>query len=283
MINAETITRFIYDISLGLISNLIVFGVALNWSTIKSFFGRGKQKFVALFGRKSLKNNNLTVVLDTYRDIRIAPQEIRHGIGYPQLPPQRFYKIFPDGHFTAFPGANEDIMGYCSARASTYIVEAFSKYLGIKVKSDLEASSFWDGSFVCFGSSISNIKSDDIKKNINNPLLANDMDGFITLKNGRKFGIDDGRDKGYVMKIRNPFFDGYSLFVCAGMGEWGTSGAAYYLATKWKNLSRRFGSNNFIVVVSVLPGADQSATEIYNWSNEKWTDRIRRFFMSTKN
>jgi hypothetical protein len=46
---------------------------------------------------------------------------------------------------------------------------------------------------------------------------------------------------------------------CAGLDEWGTSGAAWFLANKWANLNQRAGSRPFAAVVRVRPGQDQSA------------------------
>jgi GGDEF domain-containing protein len=50
--------------------------------------------------------------------------------------------------------------------------------------------------------------------------------------------------------------------MCAGIGEWGTSGAAWYLAKHWRDLAKRFGKGDFAVVLKVTDGADESATAV---------------------
>jgi hypothetical protein len=70
------------------------------------------------------------------------------------------------------------------------------------------------------------------------------------------------RDYGIVLKIPNLRFPGQFFFVCAGLGEWGTSGASWYLATKWRDLQSEFG-DAFGVVVEVEIGSDESACRVF--------------------
>jgi hypothetical protein len=49
---------------------------------------------------------------------------------------------------------------------------------------------------------------------------------------------------------------------CAGIGEYGTSGGAWFLANKWEEIRKRAGSGPFAVIVRVRPGQDESATPI---------------------
>jgi hypothetical protein len=48
--------------------------------------------------------------------------------------------------------------------------------------------------------------------------------------------------------------------VCAGLGEYGTSGACWYLANRWEELQ---GANEFGIVVEVELGSDESARKIF--------------------
>lgn len=70
------------------------------------------------------------------------------------------------------------------------------------------------------------------------------------------------KDYGIVLKSPNRRFIGKFFFVCAGLGEWGTSGASWYLATKWRDLQSEFG-DAFGVVVEVGIGSDESARRIF--------------------
>jgi hypothetical protein len=70
------------------------------------------------------------------------------------------------------------------------------------------------------------------------------------------------KDYGLVLKIPNLRFPNHFFFVCAGLGEWGTSGASWYLASKWKQLHKEFG-DAFGVVVEVEIGSDESARRVF--------------------
>jgi len=69
-------------------------------------------------------------------------------------------------------------------------------------------------------------------------------------------------DKGLIMKLPNPLFPNHTLTVCAGLGEYGTSGAAFYLSRHWEELYKRYKGQPFCVIVAVSPGSDESAKEI---------------------
>jgi len=45
----------------------------------------------------------------------------------------------------------------------------------------------------------------------------------------------------------------------AGLGEWGTSGSAWFLAMKWKELLKRSKGRDFGAVIRVRQGQDESA------------------------
>ena len=65
------------------------------------------------------------------------------------------------------------------------------------------------------------------------------------------------------MRLQNPYHSDHKLFVCAGIGEWGTSGAAYYLFKNWRKLYKRFGAKtNFVLIIKVDNNSDESAREI---------------------
>lgn len=260
---------------INLIAGGIIFVIGLNWDKVRSLAGLDFIWLRCVFGRKSIQNGKLSIALDTYYDIRLLPQkeQIRlSGLFVPQNT-NRFVKTFPDGHDTGFPGAFERLMGYCSARASSYLIAKLSPYFkkGIAALSDEEAASAWEGTFINLGSSASNIKTDDIKHHSANKFIKEDINGIIELKNGQTFKDDSKHDVGMIFKFQNPYFKNYSLIICAGLGEWGTSGTAWYLSRNWRKLGRKYLKDDFVVIVSVLRGSDESASEIY--SSESWIKR----------
>lgn len=273
------------DLAINLFAGIIIFIVALRWPLIRSLLTREHRAFGRLFGRRSIETGKFVIALDSFRDLRLlqpaAQQQL--GINPIQVPGahgERFFKTFPDGHITWFSGPIEELVPYCSARAAAYLLESFRRIRGVEVQvvSDLSVAAEWNGTFITIGSSYSNSKTDDIKLHPDNPWLLDDK-GSFTFKDGRQPITPAARsDKGMIMRLRNPFFEGYSVIVCAGLGEWGTSGAAWFLATRWRRLSRRFSKHPFLLIVNIVPGTDQSAQEILSIGRETLPYRILAWF-----
>jgi hypothetical protein len=85
---------------------------------------------------------------------------------------------------------------------------------------------------------------------------------YISAKQTNKRFSITNKDYGLILKIPNLRFPNHFFFVCAGLGEWGTSGASWYLASKWKDLQKEFGKA-FGVVVEVDVGSDESARRVF--------------------
>jgi hypothetical protein len=50
------------------------------------------------------------------------------------------------------------------------------------------------------------------------------------------FTCSNEADHGFILRITPPEFPTRSWIVCAGLGEWGTSGSSWFLANKWQEL-----------------------------------------------
>ncbi|MDD5693244.1 MAG: hypothetical protein PHU86_02135 [Patescibacteria group bacterium] len=77
--------------------------------------------------------------------------------------------------------------------------------------------------------------------------------------NNKQYSINKNGDLGVLMRIRNPWHKKFYLFVCAGLGEWGTSGSAYYLFQNWKQLYKENKNKDFCYLIRVRPDSDESA------------------------
>lgn len=117
----------------------------------------------------------------------------------------------------------------------------------------------WKGTYICLGSSDSNIKTKDVLAFSNNNFLDFGFDSetrerviFRKRSPQNTIKITD-KDKGIIVKITNKHFPEYKCFVCAGLGEWGTSGAVWYLANNWEKLLKDYNKNDFGVVVETTP------------------------------
>ncbi len=269
------------SLAVNIVAGILIFLAGLYWSVLKGLIGE-RRLFRRLFGMQTLVDGNITITLDVYRDTRLLDEATQKNLGvkvpgHPDDAQHRFYKIFPDGHITVFSGAWEEMLGFCSARAAMHLVQAFSRFLvnGVDVTSDVNVASRWEGSFVNLGSSYSNLKTDQVKHLSENSWVIDDG-GKFTLVDGRTLEIEDHRDKGVILRIRNPHSVRHSLFVCAGLGEWGTSGAAWFLARHWKQISRRFRRRNFALFLSVDRYSDESATEVMAFSEPTWFETLKK-------
>jgi hypothetical protein len=253
--------KIVPDLLINLIAGGIFFVIGISWDKIRSLASLDFLWLRYVFGSKSVVNGQLNITVDTYNDTR-------------PVGPPRFIKTFPDSHQTTMTGPMDRLTGYCSVRAAGYLMEKFSPYFKKRVAalSDEEVAAKWEGTFINLGVSALNIKTDDIKHHLANNLFKEDINGIIELKNGLSFKPENRHAVGMILKINNPHFGGHSLLVCAGIDEWGTSGAAWYLSRYWKKLGRKYFTDDFVVILRVLRGSDESSTEVY--STESRIERL---------
>ena len=264
---------FVRNLAAGILSGILIFIVGLRWKLIRSFFLRDVSAFKRIFGIRAVEDKIVSVTLDTYHFNR----DLWNEIGSNEQP---FIKGFP-AHTTKIPGAFDEMLGYCSARGAAYLIDSLGKVkdISVRVVSDYHAASEWSGTFINLGSSASNQKTDYIKHLPQNKWLEEDINGPLRFRDGWQVSYESRTDKGIVMKLNNPHSPGHALLVCAGLGEWGTSGAAWFLANYWKVLSKRFGRNPFLIVVAVSVGSDQTTNEIRMYGVETRVWRARRWII----
>ena len=219
-----------------------------------------KFKLKRFFGPSVLGAGNFWLVVDPY---------------YHPLPRtgNRYTKKF-FGRRADQPLIGEDrVLGSNILRLLGYIAAALGQYRDndtpITFVADEDVENRWDGTMICFGSSDSNLKTLDVE--------GLPQNGFYKLKfnttgmrcfevAGREYNIAPNEDKAIILRIRNPRSPEHWLFVCAGLGEWGTSGSTHYLFTHWKQLHKRFKGRNFIVVGAVRGRSDENVEELYSTS-----------------
>lgn len=225
-----------------------------------------KASFKNFFGKSAIDKSNIFVVLDPYE----------HPIPRTQLPKgqARFVKRF-QGRKPDVPIIGEDkLLGSCSVRITKYASETFSKFRvkdnNINIVLDEQIMNSWDSTFLSFGSSDSNIKTYDIENLPQNNLytFSFDPNGYrCFICNGQQFSIVNQKDRAIIARLINPHHAEHYLFICAGLGEWGTSGATYFLFDRWKELSKRFKKRrNFCLIIEVDVGSDESASEIFSYT-----------------
>jgi hypothetical protein len=219
-------------------------------------------KLKKFFGSEAVETDSVYVVLDPYE----------HPVNRKNLPQgeMRFVKNFLGRKPNTLLLGEDKLLGSCSIRVTKYSVTEFAKFSNkqnpININLDEHLINNWKGTFICFGSSDSNIKTFDIESLPENNLykfeFGNNGYRCFTIR-GEKYSIDQNNDVGILMRIKNPYHENCNLFVCAGIGEWGTSGASFYLFNNWRKLYTRFGARtNFALVIKVDENSDESAREI---------------------
>jgi hypothetical protein len=218
-------------------------------------------RFGKFFGKPAQTGKGVCVVLDPYEH----PQQSRAH--------NRYIKRML-GRGADLPVIGEDIvLGTNAVRVIGYFSGLFirdsSAHRPVAFELDTSIAGEWERTFFCVGSPDTNVKTYDVfhlpeQKFVTHEFGANGQ--RVWRAGGTDFGFLPGKDRGVLLKMRNPRFPQHWLVVCAGLGEWGSTGVIWFLTNKWRELYARFGGKNFCMVVEVTPGIDQSAHEIASWS-----------------
>jgi len=151
----------------------------------------------------------------------------------------------------------------CELRAVKYLAEsvAANTHGWTILTSDEAIADRSDLTFVSFGLT-SNRKTVQLLENPANLFVRVDLDPvrFVSKISSRTIlSPSQTEDYGVITKIHPSNLPDRTWICCGGFGEWGTSGAAWYLARKWRDLNSRFGKGPFVVIVRVRPAQDESA------------------------
>ena len=151
----------------------------------------------------------------------------------------------------------------CEVRALKYLASTIGRFVGAtpSLRSDLETLALLNLDFVSLGGPGSNLKTADCQSNSANRLAVSDQSGnqFIDPTTGRPLvTFEPGFDYGLILKVRPSQFPDRVWFATAGIGEWGTSGAGWFLANKWQEIRRQAGGRGFAGVVRVKVWMDES-------------------------
>lgn len=165
----------------------------------------------------------------------------------------------PDVHISiSYP------VSFPEVRSAKYLSEgiASNRFSPPHLTSDIDLNSRLDISFIAFGGPLSNSKSKDAIE-CQNALLRFDNQEFRSPKSNKiVVKRENGFDYGLILKVHPNQFPKRTWITCAGVGEWGSSGAAWYLAKKWSKILAFAGSKEFAVVVKVRGGQDESAEPV---------------------
>ncbi len=160
----------------------------------------------------------------------------------------------------------------CEVRASTYLTSMLSniKNTHPQLISDVDANAVLDSNLFALGGPGSNYKTADILASPANLFIQMAHNGFSLISGEHlPFVCNQTTDYGFILRITPPQFPKRSWIACSGLGEWGTSGSAWFLANKWKYLMRKISPFayymgimpicDFVAIIKITRGQDQSA------------------------
>ena len=159
----------------------------------------------------------------------------------------------------------------CEMRSVAYLAELFGKTRSCapKITSDNDMASRVDVSFISLGGPNSNFKTEDTLGHPVNNLVTMSSAGFVNPSTQQPVASivpDAIYDYGMILRVCPSQHSARTWIVCAGVGEWGTSGASWFLANKWSKLFwHRLWQRKkqYAVIVRVRRGQDESAEIVW--------------------
>ncbi|MDG5816454.1 hypothetical protein QA601_15260 [Chitinispirillales bacterium ANBcel5] len=156
-----------------------------------------------------------------------------------------------------------EVHSIATTRAINYLSNEIGKYSRItpQIVSDEEKDDKWNFTFLSVGGH-TNFKSTDVIES--NEFLKFDVDSntIISVKTGHSVlhnELDSKyKDFGVIIKTNPESNLKRTWICCAGLSEWGTSGAAWWLANNWKQIRKKAKKGPFAVVTCTRKGSDES-------------------------
>jgi hypothetical protein len=138
------------------------------------------------------------------------------------------------------------------------------------INSDTELDQMMDISFLSLGG-LNNYKSFDVLDDKSNIFLQFGQNGIIQSRSSGKpiVKIEGVFDYGLIIKI-HPEHNRNRTWLCiAGIGEWGTSGAALWLSCHWKEVNKLAKSKPFACITKTKYASDDSTSLVHFFLNKE--------------
>jgi len=215
------------------------------------------------YTEKLLKWNRLRKAKDLFgSDIAneyflIWPQYVPPQAGlnkpYPRLAQHVYYGA----------GTQPEVAASAEVRAVAYLSKEIGDLTGSvpSIVPDVEVETEMDLSFISLGA-LTNYKTQDCLRDGANVFVDMTADSIVS-KRAHQPPISRSRpdeDYGLILKIPPETYPQRNWICCAGIADWGTSGAAYYLANHWRELWDRAKSRPFACVTRTEVRSDESTS-----------------------
>jgi hypothetical protein len=150
-------------------------------------------------------------------------------------------------------------------RSISHLSYAFGNYSPSlpHIGSDIDIDQRMDISFLSLGG-VNNYKSLDIFENTSNIFLQFGGGGIQSKTLGESIAKIEGKmDYGLILKI-HPANNPNRTWLCvAGIGEWGTSGASWWLSRHWGIIYKHAKDKSFACITKTIYGSDDSTSLVH--------------------
>jgi hypothetical protein len=150
------------------------------------------------------------------------------------------------------------------ARAMAHLFYSFGKHVKLPpaMKSDVETDERSDISFISLGG-IGNLKTCDLLQEVSNVF---EFKGESILYGTSTLGTaGNDVDCAFIIKVHPRSNPERTWLCCAGVGEWGTSGAAWFLARRWKDIRKWAKDRPFAIITKTTKSSDESTQPVHRF------------------
>lgn len=156
----------------------------------------------------------------------------------------------------------ETPVSFSEIRGAKYLSESYFNSLNksAKLLSDEEAQTNdkVDISYCSLGG-FNNFKTIEILNNQQNKFYTFEYTNIKSKIDNKTFSHTGKHHFALIIKLSNKKFPKRVQICIAGLGEWGTSGASWFLANKWKEIMTIANTRDFGAIIRVEPNKDESA------------------------
>lgn len=165
-----------------------------------------------------------------------------------------------------------------TTRAIGHLVYAFGEKVNIPpiISSDVDTDEKMDISFISIGG-VTNLKTCDLLEDISNNFLDFEVNSII--HRSSKLPIiktAPNVDYGFIIKIHPRSNPERTWICCVGLAEWGTSGAAWFLASKWRDIRKWAKDKPFAIITKTVINSDESTKRVYRFLTSEEIEDVAR-------
>jgi len=132
-----------------------------------------------------------------------------------------------------------------------------------RIISDVDADSLMDISFLSIGGH-TNHKSVDLFDNEENKFIDFGHESIISKESGDPIVMAESEvDYAIILKISPLDNSKRTWLCCEGLGEWGTSGSAWWLSRNWKLIYKKAKNRSFACITRTRVGSDDSTRMLH--------------------